>query len=107
MGNYRPNNYQPRHSWHMDWTDERHPKIKTMMSSYLEPTAAFTWPKSSGRQGRSRRTYQRYLITSIQMEALSCAGRACLGDARIANAISTNRGDILIQRISATNSPIR
>ncbi len=38
MGDYRPNTYQPRHSWHTDWTDERHPKIKTMMSSYLDRT---------------------------------------------------------------------
>ena len=37
-GYYRPNTYQPRDAWHANWTDERHPKIKTMMSSYLDRT---------------------------------------------------------------------
>ena len=38
MGYYRPNTYEPRDSWHTNWTDKRHPKIKTMMSAYLDRT---------------------------------------------------------------------
>ena len=102
MGNYRPNNYQPRHSWHTDWTDERHPKIKTMMSSYLERTnGRVHLAEILGAAGKKQ------MVGRIQMDALSCAGRVCLGNARIANAVSTNRGDILIKRISATNLPAR
>ena len=37
-GYSRPNTYQPRDSWNANWTDERHPKIKTMMSAYLNRT---------------------------------------------------------------------
>ena len=37
-GYFRPNTYQPRDSWNANWTDERHPKIKTMMSAYLDRT---------------------------------------------------------------------
>lgn len=38
MGQYRPGGYDPRDSWHSNWTDERHPKIKTMMATYLDRT---------------------------------------------------------------------
>ena len=36
-GYYPPNTYQPR-NWCTNWHDERHPKLKTMMSAYLERT---------------------------------------------------------------------
>ena len=37
-GYFRPNTYQPRDSWNANWNDERHPRIKTMMSAYLDRT---------------------------------------------------------------------
>jgi hypothetical protein len=36
-GYYPPNTYQPR-DWRANWHDKRHPKLKTMMSAYLELT---------------------------------------------------------------------
>ncbi len=36
-GYYPPNTYQPR-DWRANWHDEQHPKLKTMMSAYLERT---------------------------------------------------------------------
>jgi hypothetical protein len=107
-GYFRPNTYQPRDSWNANWNDERHPRIKTMMSAYLDRTnAGFTCPKSLGRQGRSRRTCPHFLSTSIRMDALSCVGRTCSGGARSVTAVSANREDILIRRISPTTSLIR
>ena len=108
MGYYRPNTYQPRDPWHTNWTDERHPKIKTMMSSYLDRTNGRVHLAGIlGAAGKKQTDLPTLPSTSTQMDALSCAGRACSGDARITNALSTNRGDILIQRISPTSLPIR
>jgi hypothetical protein len=37
IGYYPPHSYQPR-DWRANWNDERHPKIKSMMTAYLERT---------------------------------------------------------------------
>ena len=36
-GYYLPNTYEPC-TWRANWHDERHPKLKTMMSAYLKRT---------------------------------------------------------------------
>ena len=37
IGYYPPHSYQPR-DWRANWNDERHPKIKSLMATYLERT---------------------------------------------------------------------